>query len=316
MRVFVTGAAGRLGRALLPALLADTRIEHIVAHDRHWHTQLHHPRLTHLSGDIRDANWCARAADCDALIHMAFVVMESNLGRRRGDRMLARAINIAGTRHAVAASLAGGLRLIHVSSASVYGTTTDTIAEDAPLRPLPGFGYAQDKRDAETLVMDAETRGLNAIRLRPHVILGPHAQPFLRGLLRAPFYARLVPAPRLQLIHEDDVVDAIALALDAPVQGPVNLATDDASSFEEMQRLCHRYPIGLPAPVARAAVRFAFHGLGIGPHPAWSEALDQSLVIDTRKARDALHWRPRCPTVRSVLACLNRPAPPAAGDPL
>ncbi len=312
MRVFVTGAAGCLGQALLPALLGDPRVRAVTAHDLRWTRPLRHPKLTLLSGDIRDPRWCAQAAPCDVLIHMAFVVMDSRLGTRRRDQALIHAINIGGTKNAINASLAGAARLIHVSSASVYGGATHVVSEDAPLCPLPGFAYAHDKREAEMLIDAAAAQGLNAIRLRPHIILGPRAQPFLRGLLRAPFYARLASAPLLQLVHEDDVVDAILLSLQASLQGPVNLATRDALSFEGMQRLCHAHPIGLPPRWARRAVRFAFYGLGIGPHPAWSEALDQPLVIDTQKAHTRLHWQPRCPTVRSVLAHLDRPAPPAA----
>ncbi|MDA8390840.1 MAG: NAD-dependent epimerase/dehydratase family protein [Gammaproteobacteria bacterium] len=311
MRVFVTGAAGCLGQVLLPALLADARVSTVTAHDLRWINPPHHPRLTLLAGDIRDSRWCVQAAPCDVLIHMAFVVIDSHLGARRRDRALAHAINIEGTKNAISASLAGGARLIHISSASVYGGAARVVREDDPPHPLPGFGYAHDKQEAEALIDAAGAQGLNAIRLRPHIILGPRAQPFLRGLLRAPFYARLAPAPLLQLVHEDDVADAILLSLGAAVQGPVNLATCDALSFADMQRFCHAHPIGLPPRWARAAVRFAFYGLGLGPHPAWSDALDQSLVVDTQKARTQLHWRPRCPTVHSVLAHLNRPAPPA-----
>ncbi len=309
MRVFVTGAAGRLGRVLLPALLGDPRVAGVVAHDLRWRAPVQHPRLTILSGDIRDAGWCKQAARCDVLVHMAFVVIESHLGRRRHDRALAHAINMGGMKNAIAAARAAGARLIHLSSASVYGGTIQVACEDDPLRPPAGFGYAHDKRDAEALIVEAQAHGLHAVRLRPHIILGPHAQPFLRALLRAPFYAQLTPPPLLQLVHEDDVVDAILLSLETPLQGPVNLATEDALSFEAMQRLWHAHPMGLPPSIARAALRFSFRVLGIGPHPAWSEALGQSLVVSTALARNRLRWQPRCPTVRSVLQHLDRPAP-------
>lgn len=305
MQVFVTGAGGCLGRVLLPLLLTDTRITAVTAHDQRPIT-LRHPRLTCLRGDIRNPDWLRAAAACDAIIHMAFVVIESDLRRQRRNRALATAINIGGTQNALTAAARSGGRLIHLSSASVYGSGHQPFTELAPLQPLPGFSYAQDKAAAETLVARAEARGLAAVRLRPHIILGPHAQPFLRGLLRLPFFPRLPAPPLLQAVHEQDVARAIQAALWQPLTGPFNLACADSLSFEAIQRRRHRLPIGIPPAMARWAARSAFRVLGIGPEPAWSAALDQSLVIDSNRALTELGWHRRYPCWVDILDALDR----------
>ncbi|HUW98509.1 MAG TPA: NAD-dependent epimerase/dehydratase family protein [Acidiferrobacter sp.] len=301
MRVLITGAAGCLGRALLPALLADRRISVVIGHDIRPLSLKHH-RLMFLQGDIRDPALRETVKGVDAVIHMAFVVIESQLGRERANRARAQAINLGGI-DAILATLPATARLIHLSSASVYGTNPYPLTESAPLRPLPGFGYAHDKALVEERLIEAEAGGLRCLRLRPHVILGPNAQPFLRGVLRWPFYPRLAdPAPQLQVVHEHDVVAAIQAGLFADATGAVNLACEDSLSFQEMQKACHRITIGVRPAIARAAVAWAFRYLGIGPDPAWGAGLELPLVLDCARARDVLGWQPRFPQVVDVLA--------------
>ncbi len=303
MRVLITGAGGCLGRALVPALLADPRVTEIIAHDLR-PPALKHPRARTVQGDIRDPGLRALLPTVDAVVHMAFVVMESALGRERGNRTLAHDINLGGIENLLA-EWPPSLRLIHLSSASVYGTSTQPIDEGAPLEPLAGFAYAEDKAEVEARLIAAGRQGLAALRLRPHIILGPRAQPFLRALLRLPFYPRLPePAPLLQVVHESDVVAAIQGALFADATGALNLASEDALSFEAMQRLRHARVLAIPPRAARAAARVAFRWFGVGPDPAWTSGLDRSLVLDCRRARTLLRWQPRYPRIRDVLAAL------------
>ncbi len=303
MRVLVTGAAGCLGQALLPVLLADDRLTLVIGHDQH-PLPYSHPRLRTITSDIRDPALARAVETVDAVIHMTFIVIESQLGRERHNRALAQAINLGGV-NTVLAALRPTTKLIHISSASVYGGSAHPLTESSPLQPLAGFAYAQDKVEVEKRLMAAEARGLACLRLRPHIILGPHAQPFLRGLLRLPFYPKLPkPTPLLQLVHEDDVVAAIQAGLFCQTTGAVNLASLDSLSFEGMQRLRHKVVVGLNPALAQASARFAFHYLGIGPNPAWSAGLDQSLVLDCTRAREALDWQPRFPRIRDILNSL------------
>ncbi|WP_297362424.1 NAD-dependent epimerase/dehydratase family protein [Acidiferrobacter sp.] len=308
MRVLITGAAGALGQVLVPTLVDDPRITELVLHD--WRAIANdHPKLRILRGDIRDPALSHVVRGADAVVHMAFVVIESDLGRERHNRALARAINLDGTK-ALVDALSPGARLVHLSSASVYGTSRTPVPESAPLKPLPGFHYAKDKVLAEKIVIAAEKEGLCAVRLRPHIILGPCAQPFLRAVLRLPFYPRLPPpAPPLQVVHEQDVAAAIHAALFAQATGAINLACEDSLSFEAMQRSLHRFVFGINPGLARIAARSAFHYLGVGPDPAWSAGLDCPLVLDTTRAREELNVRLRFPHVADVLADTFRRRP-------
>ncbi|WP_298138825.1 NAD-dependent epimerase/dehydratase family protein [Acidiferrobacter sp.] len=313
MRVLITGAAGRLGQVLVPMLQDDPRITELIVHD--WRPIApRQGKIRVVCGDIRDPALGRAAQEADAVVHMAFVVIEGDLGRERGNRALARAINIDGTQ-ALVEALRPEARLVQLSSASVYGTSGVPVTESAPLRPLEGFRYAEDKVRAEEIVIAAERDGLCALRLRPHIILGPHAQPFLRAVLRLPFYPRLPPpAPPLQVVHEWDVAVAIQAALFAQATGAVNLACKDTLSFEAMQRSLHRFVLGVDPTWAQRAARLAFRYLGIGPDPAWSAGLNRPLVLDSTRAREVLGWEPRFARAADVLAdTFRRPVSSRSG---
>ena len=139
----VTGVGGHLAQALLPRLLEWPGIEEVVGLD--WRPVTYpHPRFRFVRGDIREADLVEHLADVDVVIHMAFVVLGSALGRRRKERNLMRSINLEGSRNLFnAARLAGVAHVIYPSSVAVYGAWPDNpepLTEDAQRRPMPGFG--------------------------------------------------------------------------------------------------------------------------------------------------------------------------------
>jgi nucleoside-diphosphate-sugar epimerase len=253
MRVVLTGSAGHLARVLLPRLCAHPAIEAVVGIDL-CPSGYTHPHFQEHRLDIRSPRLADYLADANALIHAAFVVMRGSLGWRRYDRALMRDLNVNGSISALAQARRQALQtVIHLSSAAVYGAWPDNptrIPEDHPRRPLPGFAYGEDKAAVEAWLDRQDWRATRLVRLRPQVILGPQAQPWLRFLLRQPFYPSLpAPQPLVQCVWEDDVAEAVLLALFKPVQGSFNLAADPPLSFQALQRLLHRRPIPVPLPV-------------------------------------------------------------------
>ena len=283
MRIFVTGSSSQLAQALLPALCARPDVAQVTGIDLR-PPQFRHPKFNALQSDVRDLRLEQWMQNHSALIHMAFVVLR---GRMAETEMFD--INVTGS-HGVfhAARRAGMQRLIHLSSASVYGSGVQ-IAEDAPLAPLPRFLYAQHKAQLERLLA-AEFP--ECVRLRPHVILGPHAQPVLRQLLDQPCYVRLPdPQPRLQCVHEDDVARAILLCLERDVRGAFNLAVGDDFSFRDAIKSRHRVGMPLPLFAARGALNLAWKLSGWGGEPAWIDGLTRTLLIDCSRAEAELGWR-------------------------
>ena len=292
MKVFVTGSSGCLAHALLPLLCADAAIERVTGIDLA-PPAYEHPKFAARRLDVRTPELAGVLAGHDALIHLAFVVLR---GKMTADAMFD--INVNGS-HALfrAAQHAGVARMIHLSSAAVYGAGTQ-LGENAPLQPLPQFLYAQHKTQVERLL---ETAFPAAVRLRPHVILGPHAQPLLKFLLRQPCYLlQRKPYPLLQCVHEDDVACAVLLALKSRACGAFNLATEETFSFREINK--KRHAIGIPVPLcmARAGLNVAWRLTGWGGEPAWLDGVAESVTLDCRRARDELGWRATRTAVQTI----------------
>lgn len=284
MKVLVTGASGCLAQALLPKLCGRPDVERVTGADL-LPARFQHSKFSASAIDIRNPSMANLLRGHDALVHLAFVVLRGRMGE---PEMFD--INVAGSRALFLAARAAGVkRLIHLSSAAVYGSGVD-LDERVPLRPLPGFLYAQHKaRLEETLASEFPECAV----LRPHVILGPHAQPLLKWLLAQPFHVQQTePYPLLQCVHEDDVAQAVLLALTRDVSGAFNLATGDRFSFRDAIRGRHRLPVPLPLSIARAGLYVAWKVSGWGGEPGWIEGLAKTLLLDCRRARAQLGWRP------------------------
>lgn len=306
MKVLVTGSALPLAAVVLPQLANDARVTHIIGVDQR-EAVFRHARFTQVLLDLRSALLARVLSDVDAVIHLAFVATT-----RHGDidRTGMRDMNLAGVQNvARLAAQQRVTRFILLSSASVYELPARerVITETHPRQALAGFAYAEDKVAIEEWFDTFEPNypRMAVVRLRPHVIVGPHTSRYARALMRAPVYVRLTePPPRAQCVHEDDVARALVAAVFKDVKGAFNLASADALPLREMKRLRHPLLIPLPFPLARSMLRLAWRA-GIGADPGWIEALRYHVVLDTNRARNRLGWRPMYDTVRK---CLGPPA--------
>ncbi|HYF47532.1 MAG TPA: NAD-dependent epimerase/dehydratase family protein, partial [Acidimicrobiales bacterium] len=222
-----------------------------------------------------------------------------------------------GTVNAFRAAAAGGAtRFVYASSVAAYGFHADNpigMTEDWPTRPAQMMRYAQEKAELEeVLVREAEQHPeLDLYRLRPPVVLGPHTlggKELLPGPLgqvgarlaaallplRLPVPA-LVPDLPLQVIHEDDVGQALLLCIvGAGPSGAYNITGDGVLTATEVARALGVAAIPFPGGLVRAAAR-TIRRLPV-PVPSqveWVETLAQPSVLDATKAKEELGWRPR-----------------------
>ncbi len=306
MKGVVTGSASRLAAAVIPRLLRDPGVMRVVGVDLR-PARFPDARFEPHAIDVRDREMHRLLSGADAVVHLAFVVMRSDLGRLRRNRGLMHSINVEGSLAVFEGAARAGVRcVIHCSSASVYGYGPPEVrlAEDSPLKALPGFFYAEDKIEIERWLDTFEQRhpAVRVVRLRPHAILGPHAQPILKQLATGRIYPVLPPPePLIQCVHEDDVADAVARALfTTAATGAFNLSTDDARSLRSLVRARGR-AIAVPLPLIRVAAALSWR---FGQHttdPSWVLGLRHSLVLDNRRARAILEWAPRHPSMSSCI---------------
>ena len=294
MRIFVTGSASHLARAWLPKLCADPRVERVIGIDLA-PAIFTHAKFTHQRVDIRSPDIGALMSGCNALVHLAWVVLRGNMAASTMHE-----INVHGTKRVFEAARAAGItRLIHLSSAAVYGSG-EHLNETAPLNPLPHFLYAQHKTEVEIWLAREFPQ---ALRLRPHIILGPHCQPLLKQMLHLPCYPRLPdPQPRLQCVHEDDVADAINSAIFKLSCGALNLAAAGEYSFKEVITARYRHAIAVPFRGVKNTLNIAWRLTGYGGEPAWLDGMRHTLTLDCARAHSELAWRPKFTATEALAA--------------
>ena len=117
-------------------------------------------------------DFAAIAEDHDLVVHCAATV---RFDLAEEDY---RAVNVEGTRHALALAEAGGADFLHVSTAYVCGCRDGRITEDDPL-PETGFanGYEASKAAGERLVRASTARWAIA---RPSIVVGAYRDGAIR----------------------------------------------------------------------------------------------------------------------------------------
>jgi len=279
MRVLVTGAAGFVGRRLLPRLAAAG------------HAALGIDRETDVT-DERALAAAMAAARPDAVIHLAALSSVAHSLRAPEDCYR---VNYLGTRALLGAVAAGapGARILLVGTGDAYAATTprpEPLRESTPLRPRSP--YARSKAAAEGLGILAARNGLDVVCVRAFNHTGAGQSdafviPSFARQLAAIAAGRAEPILRVgnldsvrDFLHVDDVVDAYLRLLDPRVPADV-------------------YHV---ASAVGVTIRAVLDGLcaiaGLRPRvevdPARFRPSDW-LVGDATRLREATGWAPRIP---------------------
>src|SRR5581483_126840 len=129
LKIVVTAAASRLARVVLPLVCGTAAIAEVVAIDS-TPVPFADAKLAPVQGDIRDERTHAALEGAHALVHLG----PSGAATDAGEDALFEANVRAPHKLFHAARARGVKRLVHVSTAAVYGTAIHA-GEDAPLKP-------------------------------------------------------------------------------------------------------------------------------------------------------------------------------------
>jgi nucleoside-diphosphate-sugar epimerase len=273
MLLAMTGATGRVGRRLLPRLLA--RGDDVKVLVRSTEAAAHvaslgaHPVI----GDLRDEHAAKNLVEATAaVLHLAAVFTEAD----------AADVNMTATRAlADAAAAHGAGRFVFTSTNLVYpGGLGRPATEDDPLAPEPAWGaYARTKAAADE-ALRART-DLESVVVRLAFVYGegdPHLRESLRWASHWPGHRRL------QLVHHADVAQALTRTLDAPGIGGRVYNVGDLAPVTAVE--LHQVLGATPAPRDRAETD--------GPAKQ-----DESwhAIVDTRRIRRELGFQPYFPSV-------------------
>ena len=261
MKVFVSGAAGFLGSAVVrEAASAGHEVAALHRPASRLPLAESTPGISAIAGDLRQAGaWREALADCEAVIHCA-AAASGDLATQLGGTILS-------TENLLAALPAGLKRLVHVSSFSVYdfgapswfGSLNDrTRLEQQPHRR---DAYTQTKLLQEEMVRNhCRERGIEVVVARPGAIYGPGKDwGFGRAMKLGKFDLIFAPLSRMRLVHVDDCARALVAALSAPVERElvVNLVGTDQPTHWGFHRRARRAgaPVGAAIPVPYLLVR-------------------------------------------------------------
>ena len=293
MKVLVIGASECFGHALLPVLCGSDAVQAVTGLDTRAQ-RFAHPKLRTVELDVRDAAASRALGGHDALVNiMSHVPAASSAPGEAMDARVRPLHKLFQEAHAV-----GVQRLLHISTAAVYGPAVHA-NEHNPLKPFPGFAYAEQQAHLERL-LDIDLP--HCVRLRPHLIVGPHAHRVVRRALRQPFYPKLAqPHALFQCIHEDDLAQAVLLCLTSTARGAYNIATEDSFTLREAIRARRGFSVGVSRSTAGSFVNLANRYLSYDVDPVWLDRASHTLLINCRRAIAELGWRNRY-TARQALA--------------
>ena len=169
MRIFLTGATGYIGSAVLDALVRGGHDVTALVRNKEKAKRVAkrggHPAI----GDLADVESYRAAAEAqDGYVHTAF---DARSGRGAAiDRVAIDAILEAARRPRTSGGSGPARRfIIYTSGVWVLGSTPDPATEDAPINPV---GYVSWRATHEQLILEATNDGLRTLVVRPGVVYG------------------------------------------------------------------------------------------------------------------------------------------------
>jgi nucleoside-diphosphate-sugar epimerase len=291
MRIFLTGATGYVGAAVLDALVRAGHDVTALVRDgekaRRVAARGAHPVIGNLA-DVESFRGHAQAQD--GYVHTAF---DKVSGRGPAiERAALDAIVEAARRPRTAASAAPVKRfIIYTSGVGVLGRTSDPASEDAPVNPITLSAF---RPAHEQLVLEAATDRLRTIVVRPGVVYGSGT-----GLVGDLFKSASNGLVRVvgdgnnhwPLVYDRDLADLYARLVANPEASGIYHANDEGD-----ERVNDIVTAIKPHVPVRPDVRYVPLEEARSKMGAVAEALALDQVVRSPRAR-ALGWTP---TLRSV----------------
>jgi len=268
MRVFVTGGAGFIGRAVVHQLrLRDDAVTGVVRDPRDG--GLGHEGAVAIAGDLTDVQTIAsQLAGHDALIHLAG---SYRIGIRPEDRRPMWEANVGTTQRVLKAAAGAGIgRIVYVSTVNVFGNTRGRLVDERFVRdPRKGFlsWYDETKWQAHLVAVGHVNVGDPVLIAMPGQVYGPgdHTQvgEQLRQAYEGNLRYRTVDDAGLTWGYVDDIAAGILAVLDRGRLGESYVLAGPAHRLREAIAIAadlggHRPPsLAVPTSALRALAPLA-----------------------------------------------------------
>jgi UDP-glucose 4-epimerase len=287
--VIVTGSAGRLGKRLVRKL---HRVCPVIGVDRKPFPErpadVHHHELDVRSKKVREVF----KNGVGALVHLGVLHLP------RGDFAEHHAWNVIALKTLLEHVIEFRVKkVVLLSSANVYGPRPDNpqfLNEEAPLLGAGPFGEIRDLVELDMVCQSFfwKEPAIETVILRPANILGT-VKNAPSNYLRLPVVPTLLGFdPMVQAVHQDDVVEALLLALAPGRRGIFNVAGPPPVSLSRALGLLGRRTLPVPHGIARLGVDRLFR-LGVSSFPAPElDFIRYVCMVDDSRARNELGYAP------------------------
>ena len=258
MRVLVTGLSTHWGGRLAQRLEARPDVEVVVGLDTaDPRVPLERTEFVRADSSYSILARIVSATQIDTVLHTHLIV-DSTLasGRRLHE------VNVIGTMNLLAAVGAAGSpvrKVVLKSSAHVYGTSykdPNVFREEDTRRSAPLTNVERSLLEAESFLRDfaEDNPHIDVTLLRFANVLGDDLETPFTSALRLPVVPEILGFdPRMQFVHEDDVVGALMYATTNPVPGIFNVAGDGNLPWSEVCAIVGKRRIALPPLLTNAA---------------------------------------------------------------
>ena len=290
-KVLITGISGGQGRLLARRLLESYEVCGV---DRvAWEG---HPReIAVHSVDLRKKRFedVIRTELPTAVVHMGFI------RHFRAGQSVRHDVNVRGTKQLLDHCVNHGVQaLVVLSSSYVYGAFPENpyyMDEDSPLSASRSYPEIRDLVEVDTLASAFLWRypHIRTCVLRPVNVLGYYVHSMIGQYLRE---ARIPTVmgfdPMMQFIHEEDLSEAIALALEHGLQGVFNVTGPGEVPLHTAIRETGGTALPIPEPIIRSLFERLFRW-GLLPYPSGAiDYLKYPITVSGDRFVDATNFRP------------------------
>ncbi len=290
-KVLITGISGALGRLLARRLLSSWTV--IGVDERPWPGRPREIALHTVDLRKRGFEEVMRSERPRAVVHLGFLREMRIDPRRRHD------FNVRGTKQLLDHCARYGVeQLAVISTGTVYGAAPENplyMSEEEPPSASRSYPEIRDRVEVDSIASAFVWRvpQLRTCVLRPVHVLGAHATGMMAEYLRRPRPPTVLGYdPLVQLIHENDWTEAIALSLARRLAGVFNVTGPGQVPLRTAIHEAGGRPLTIPELALRPILRATFAS-GLLPWPEGAlDYLKYPVTISGERFIEATGWKP------------------------
>lgn len=297
MKIFVTGATGVLGKAVVPRLIAGGHAVHALSRSEENREVLHSLGAQPVQADLYDGDSLKQAlAGCEVVLHLATRIAPTSKMAKRASWYENDRIRREGTRTLVEAALAaGGIHtLIYPSYAFVYPDSDDRWIDASTTAPQ-STPTLQSTLDAEAAVAQFAGEDRRGISLRMGSLYGPESPASHEQLDYARKGIAALPGHSDAYLPQISVQDgalALVAALTQPIPSGIYDVADDepltrGEVFAAMAQAVGRKHLWQPPALLMRVMAGVVYGM-----------MSRSLRVSNHRFKEVSGWQPEVPNAR------------------